>query len=296
MISLKDSVDLLSSFWRWWLKRRNPVHLQARRLLETFDAHGVSCTGINALLPPTLRLNAICWSSPEHLVPVLTQDHIEWTAGFFALDSKWLAGRSDAAHQVIDSYKSPQQLSAWFEVRAPHHYDRFKLYLITSSPAAYDQYTKGSYALVLEEFFEVDDDTFSRYYFLTNGAGFDHPPCVLHLMQVLAIAHHHKVIVRRALLADKDLWPVANGEGFIPTALNKNRGTPLEADHEFWQHFSGESPWLCDLRTACDASLLDAGLHSVAESVQRDRVRFKRSSSANQHEVGPLLSKAGNKI
>ncbi|GMQ55550.1 hypothetical protein [Halopseudomonas aestusnigri] len=276
VIGLKESVDLLTSSWRWWREQRNPVLLQARRLLETLDAHGVSCTEINALLPPALRLNAICWSSPTHLALALNQEHIEWANELFALNPKWLVGRSEVAHQLIDSYKSPQDLHHWFEEQEEHGHGRFRLYLITSAPTPYDQFSKAPYVVVLEELFDTVDDSLSRYYFLTAGAAFDHSPCVLHLMQILAIAHHHNVIMRRALVPEKDLWTVSQGEGLIPRCLEKGRGTVLNADHEFWGHFSGETPWLSEMRNLCNKSLLAAGLGAIVETVRRDRIRFQR--------------------
>tara|TARA_R110001592_G_scaffold174036_1_gene412865 strand:+ start:209 stop:964 length:756 start_codon:yes stop_codon:yes gene_type:complete len=250
--------------------------MQAKRLLNTFEAHGVACTEINALLPQSLQIPSISWSTAEHLSGALRQGHIDWANHFFDLDPGWLAGRSQGAHRAIDSYKAPEKLHEWFEAQGVQNYNRFKLYFATSSPTAFDQHTRGVFSVVLEEFFEVSDETHSRYYLLSEGAGFDHPPCVLHLIQIMAIAHHHRVIMRRCFLAEKDLHPLVSGEGLIPHWLFKNRGTTLNADHEFWSHFSGKPAWLEERRTECDASLIAAGLRNIVETVQRDRSRFGR--------------------
>lgn len=236
---------------------------------------------INALLPPELRLNAICWSAPQHLVAVMTQAHIEWTTAFFALEPRWLAGRTESAHESIDSYKSPEVLHRWFEARAQHHCNRFKLHFVTSLATPFDRHSEAEYAVVLEEFLETEDENLSRYYYLTAGAFFGHPPCVLHLLQILAIAHHHRVIMRRALVSEKGLSPLANGEGLIPLCLAKNRGTVVNADHEFWQHFSSDTPWLRELREACDSSLLAAGLHAVVGTIRRDRASYARPAAGS---------------
>lgn len=277
MISIKESVDMLASSWRWWRGQRNPVFMQAKRLLNTLEAHGVACTEINALLPQSLQIPSISWSTAEHLSGALTQGHIDWVNHFFDLDTGWLAGRSQGAHRTIDSYTAPEKLHEWFEAQGVHQYDRFRLYFATSSPTPFDQQTRGVFSVVLEEFFAVGDEAHSRYYLLSDGAGFDHPPCVLHLMQILAIAHHYKVIMRRCLLAEKDLHPLACGEGLIPHWLFKNRGTTLNADHEFWPHFSGKPAWLEEQRAMCDASLMAAGLHNVVETVRRGRSRVARA-------------------
>ncbi|MBA6421459.1 hypothetical protein [Pseudomonas sp. 5Ae-yellow] len=276
MITIKDTVDMISASWRWMRNQRNPVFLQAKRLLDTFEAHGVSSTEINALLPRVLQIPAICWSTPEHLSPVLTQGHIDWINDLFDLDPGWLNGRSQSAHRTINSYKSPERLNNWFEARSQLQSDRFKLHFVTSSAQSFNQQSRGVYSIVLEEFFDIADESFSRYYYLSLGAGFDHPPCVLHIMQVMAIAHYHRVIMRRCLLSERELLPLANGVGLIPTLLFKSRNSELNADHEFWSHFSGKPTWLEEQRAMCEASLTAAGLQNVVASVELDRIRFAR--------------------
>jgi len=276
VISLKESIDLLSGGVRWWRARRNPVRMQVGRLLETLDAHGVSCTEVNALIPFSLRLNAICWSSPEHLERALTQGHVDWVNEYFDLDPKWLVGRAQSPHRLILSYKVPQLLHDWFEAELKHGADCFCVHLITSSPSPFDQTARLPFSVVLERFFEVGEGNLSKYYYLTAGAAFDHDPCVLHLMQIFAIAHYHKVIIRRSLVPESDLWSVSNGEGLIPVCLSKNRGTLLVADYEFWGHLSGDSPWLQGLRSRCDASVLAAGLQQVVDRVREDRSRYRK--------------------
>lgn len=129
---------------------------------------------------------------------------------------------------------------------------------------------------MLEEFFDVDDGYLSRYYHLTQGSHFDHPPSVLHVMQVLALAHFHGAIMRRAVMSAANLHRLIHCQGLIPELLWKAKRHPLEADHEFWGHFSGDSPWLVQLRQDTEASLLNEGLHDVVAGINHDRQRFAR--------------------
>ncbi|MOA48928.1 hypothetical protein D3C78_1717430 [compost metagenome] len=82
--------------------------------------------------------------------------------------------------------------------------------------------------------------------------------------------------MRRAVTSAESLHRLSLCQGLIPELLWKAKPHPLEADHEFWGHFSGDSPWLVQLRQNTEASLLQAGLHDVVASINHDRERFAR--------------------
>lgn len=262
----------------WLQNRANPARRQAARILQAFEAHGVERTQINRLLPADLQLTQFELSTADELKKVIKQPHINWTVDFFALNPDWLDGISERAHTRIDSYKSPGKLHAWFRepARQADRGFRYKLHLLTSDSASITAASSGDYAVVLEEFFDVGDDYLSRYYHLTEGADFDHPPSVLHLMQVLALAHFHGAIMRRSVMSAASLYKLNHCTGLIPELLSKGRPHPLEADHEFWGHFPGDSSWLAQLRQDTEASLLSEGLHDVVASINHDRQRFAR--------------------
>lgn len=259
----------------WLQNRANPARRQAARILEAFEAHGFERTQINRLLPANLQLTQFELSTADELKKVIKQPHVDWVAGFFALNPNWLDGASGQAHRLIDSYKSPGELQAWFsDAPRPDDVAIYKLHLLTSDASAITPASSGYYAVVLEELSELGDDYLSRYYHLTDGAHFDHYPSVLHLMQILALAHLHGAIMRRAVLPKANLLQLSLCQGLIPQLLWKAKPHPLEADHEFWGHFYGDSPWLVQLREDTEASLLRAGLHEVVASINHDRQRF----------------------
>lgn len=262
-----------------WLKNRaNPARLQAARILQVFEAHNVERTQINRLSPPDLQLTQFEWSSADELKKVLKPAHIDWAAGFFALEPGWLDGVSNRVHTLIHSYKTPGNLHRWFLSHAAQGDQgvRYKLHLLTSDSSAITAASSGCYAVVLEEFLGEANGYLRRYYHLADGAHFDHYPCVVHLMQILAIAHFHGVIMRRAVIGTASLNKLSNCEGLIPELLYQARRHPLEADHEFWGHFSGVTHWLLNLRQHTETSLLEGGLHDVVASIHQDRQRFAR--------------------
>lgn len=202
----KDWIDLLQRLFAWLSERRNPVRQQAARVLATFEAHGVARTEINALLPEVLQLSAYQWSSADQLKLALRQAHLDWLNQHFALEEGWLTGKSDSAHQHPFSYKAPGKLHTWFqEHRTPEADLEFKLHLVTPDTREIGPDSEGYYALVLEQMDE-DLSVCRRFYHLTEGGDLKHWPSLIHLLQVLAIAHHHGAIMRRSQLDAASLY------------------------------------------------------------------------------------------
>ena len=276
MLSIKEILDLLMSAWRWTQRLRNPARGQAARVLRVFESHGIQATQINRHLPEELRLLAIQWSSPDHLKEVLTQRHIDWINDFFALDPLWLEGEAASPHRHIPSYKDPRSLFRWMaDLNSTGELGCFKVYLLMGNGAEISHLTQGDFAVVLEQFATTENGP-SQYFHLAQGGHFSHPPCVLHLMQILAIAHVNGAVMQRSILGSKDLISLANNVGMIPDALAKSRRHSLAADHELWGHYSGSSPWLENLRTETEKSLMGAGMQTVVSKLQADRVRWAR--------------------
>ncbi|MDF3935515.1 hypothetical protein [Pseudomonas citronellolis] len=279
----KDWIELLQRLFGWISDRRNPARRQAARVLATFEAHGVACTEINALLPASLQLTAYQWSNPDQLKLVLQQAHLDWINQHFALEPCWLSGTSNAAHQKIFSYKAPTELHQWF-MQHGHVAEgiEFRLYLITPDTHEIGPDTEGYYALILEQLGD-DLSACSRFFHLTEGGHFEHYPSLIHLLQVLAIAHYHGAIFQRSQLEASALYQLSHHQGLIPSWLDRCRPHPLEADHELWPHFSGHSPWLDALRAEAEEGLLLAGSTEVLERLHDDTQRFSRQPSS-----GPL--------
>lgn len=270
----KDWLDLLQRLFAWIVERRNPVRQQAARMLATFEAHGVARTEINARLPEALQLPAYQWSSPDQLKLVLRQAHLDWLNQRFALEDGWLTGQSESAHRHVLRYKSPGVLHEWFlQNRRPETDQTFRLRLITPDTSAFGPDSRGYYAVVLEQLDE-DQTADGRFYHLAEGGHFEHWPSLVHLLQVLAIAHYHGAILWRSQLDSASLYRLSHHKGLIPYWLDRCRPHPLEADHELWPHFSGHSPWLDELRADAEQGLRRAGLTEVIDRLQAGIHRF----------------------
>ncbi|MEK8081743.1 hypothetical protein [Pseudomonas sp. XK-1] len=277
----KDWIDLLQRLFAWLSERRNPVRQQAARVLATFEAHSVARTEINALLPETLQLSAYQWSSADQLKLALRQAHLDWLNLHFALEEGWLTGQSDSAHLHLFSYKAPGELHQWFqEHRTPDANFEFKLHLLMPDAHEIGPDSAGYYSLVLEQMDE-DHSVCRRFYHLTEGGDLKHWPSLIHLLQVLAIAHHHGAIMRRSQLDAASLYQLSHHKGLIPNWLDRCRPHPLEADHELWPHYSGHSPWLDELRADAEQGLRRTGLAEVIETLHHDTQRFSRHPSSD---------------
>jgi hypothetical protein len=100
---------------------------------------------------------------------------------------------------------------------------------------AYSPASQGYFTVILEELFDTENDYQSRYYHLTNGDHFEHPPCLLHLMQILPITNHHNLMLCRSVLPAASLYQLSHLSGLIPDWLMKTKPHALEADQEFWE-------------------------------------------------------------
>ncbi|EGH72837.1 hypothetical protein [Pseudomonas syringae] len=277
MPNFKDLLDLLLAVWRWIQGRKNPAYAQAARILRALNAHGVKPTQINSRLPENLRLKTVEWSSAERLKDALTQGQIDWFNNYLKLDPYWVEGVADRPHIHISCYKNPRRFQEWLTQNhfSEHGLD-FKLHLITVDGSEISAASSGPYAVVLQAYGREDEEI-SRYYHLMEGARFDHRPGVVHLMELLAIAHCHGIILQRSILPLAKLAQLSNHNGLIPEHLWKCRPNRLAADHEFWGHFSGNGPWLTGLRDEAESNLVKAALPSLVGIVNADRVRFARS-------------------
>ena len=70
-------------------------------------------------LLPNLQLTQFELSTADDLMKAIKQSHGDWVADLLALNSDWLDGASEQAHTLIHSYKSPDELQAWFSDHAP---------------------------------------------------------------------------------------------------------------------------------------------------------------------------------
>ena len=272
----RDWIDLLTSLFRWFSRQRNPARQMASRVIEVFETHGIGRTSINKLLPENLRLPIHQWTSPDALAEALHQNHIDWICQRFALTHGWLTGESEAAHEEVFSYKAPGFLHPWFLQHRTGDSLEFKLHVLTPDMSEIGPRSRGNFALVLEHM-SADDGEPSRFYHLTNGAHFEHYPCLVHLVQVMAIAHHHHAIPRRWRLNPEDLHRLAHQQGLIPCYLAKARSNlQIQGDHELWPHFSGESRWLSALRSEAEKGLLAAQLTDIIDTLHRNTRRFAR--------------------
>ncbi|MNZ43879.1 hypothetical protein D3C78_614920 [compost metagenome] len=280
-MSIKDLLDITTSIFKFAYRQRNPVRQQASRVLRVFEAHDISRTQINRVIPHHLRLPALKWTNPDELKGELTQEHLDWIQEFFALEPAWLDGLADEANLEISSYKDPKHLHDWLLANKTRDGGlNFRLYFVSSLDGPFDEASEGHFAVILEQLVDVDEyESLSRFYHLTPGAHFTHSPCVLHLAQVLAIAYYHGAMMCRLRLKPRDVYQLSHNRGLIAEWIAIAKPHHLEADHELWEHYSGSPPTFTALRREAEQSLIDAGMAGLVSSIRDDRDRFMRRGS-----------------
>lgn len=274
-MDVMDGLKVVTSGYHWVMGLLNPARQLSSRVLEVLDAHGVSRSRINALLPQQLRLPAMAWSNADQLKLVIHQGHIDWLIERFDLQREWLEGDSHSANTHIFCYKQPELLSEWLISHSRTKcFTDLRLHVVVSD--SFDAHRpRGPFAIILEVLAEDKIDNASRFYHVGEGAYFEHYPCLIHLVQVQAITHCHGAIMWRSTLHRSALDQLSRNIGLIPALLHKRRShNSHAADHELWSHFSGSAPWLTTLRQEAMSGLRAAGLGEIVDRVELDQARY----------------------
>lgn len=273
-MDVMDGLKSVSSGYQWIIGILNPARQLSSRVLQVLNAHGVSRSRINALLPQPLRLPAMAWSNADQLKLVIHQGHIDWLIERFDLQREWLEGHSHSANTHIFCYKQPALLNEWLISRTrTNQSNDLRLHVVVSND--FDaNHPRGPFAIVLEVLAEDGIDNASRFYHLGEGAYFEHYPCQIHLVQIQAIAHCHGAIMWRSTLRRRALDKLSCNVGVIPHWLSQRHYHRQTADHELWSHFSGSTLWLSALRQDAMEGLRAAGLDNIVERIEADQARY----------------------
>jgi hypothetical protein len=217
--SIKSLADMMASAWRWRQDRRDPVRLQAERLIRAFEAYGVRRQQIVRLLPADMRISASSFSTADKLKDVLSPALLDWTARHLALNRPWLDGLDDEQpHLVFDEYKNESAYRAWFEDRRISNSETHRFLYVWSPviPTPRDR-PSGPLCLVYEEIGEgLDGKELSRYWRLSRGWDVHHAPCVTGMLAVAAIARSQGIDVIGRVVSQSWLRQFEVGAVFAP--------------------------------------------------------------------------------
>lgn len=224
---IRWALESLVALLKGQRSQRQPLFRQAERLLEAFRAHGVPPHQLPRLMPEAIRLRPQDVTSPETLAGHLRLEHLDWANTTLAVRRDWLDLESDQPHQVVHIYKQPDMLYRWLQGRASVRSDRFgSIHVVTEAPFEEPSVAHGRFVVIYEEgFAEIDDKSLSRYWYLSEGSHFEHPPCVIDLLGILTIAEHFCLLPVGHVVGDATLLAAESGSlGLLPPILKRSRG------------------------------------------------------------------------
>ena len=105
-------LGLVSKAWGWLRDRLGPARVQAQRLIQAFEAYGIARQQIPRLLPASVTLTSVAFSSPDKLKGHLTPLVLHWAAEHLAIHRSWLEGVGAHAPQQSPGRLPPSALSA----------------------------------------------------------------------------------------------------------------------------------------------------------------------------------------
>ena len=224
---IRWSLESLLSAFKGQRRRREPLFRQAERLLGAFEAHGVPPHQLPRLMPESIRLTPQQTGSTEAFASDLRIEHLDWASKELALRRDWLDLEGDQPHHVIHVYKQPRLLFQWLQEREMVRGNRFgSVHVLTEAIFEDPGIADGRFVVIYEEGFnEIDEKSLSRYWYLSEGSHFDHSPCVIDLLGILAIAEHFTLMPVGHVISEAATLSAEQGTlGLIPSALKRKRG------------------------------------------------------------------------
>lgn len=224
-------VELLLALFRRLRRRRQPLFRQASRMLQAFDVHGVPQHQLPRLMPTALRLTLQQVATPAVLADHLLVEHLDWASETLALRRDWLDLQGEQPHREVHVYKNPWALYQWFEQRQTVREGRAaSVHVLTEGAFNGPDEARGRFVVVYEEAFsEIDDKPLSRYWYLSEGARFEHRACIVDLLGILTIAEHFAMLsVGRVVPKATTRAAEAGTLGLLPLALQRGRGWRLQ--------------------------------------------------------------------
>jgi hypothetical protein len=221
------SIESLLALFKGERHRRQPLVRQASRMLEAFDAHGVPPHQLPRLMPEALRLKPQEVTSPAVLANHLRVEHLDWASEVLALRRDWLDLEGEQPHHEVRVYKNPRALYQWFQDRQAIRGDRSgSVHVLTEGAFKNPGEARGRFIVIYEEAFaEIDDKSLSRYWYLSGGCFFEHPPCVIDLLGILTIAEHFALWAVGHVVSASSTHAAETGAlGLLPRALTRSRG------------------------------------------------------------------------
>lgn len=245
--------------------RTDAFRLEAQRVIDAFQAHGLAPNEVARLLPEALGLNA----SPAVLGDVTElKRHLNqispWATATLALDPHWVRGKGSEPHRRIHSYKHISELTTFFREREAADDDgavglteRYQLHFYKQDDRPLSE-SRGTFVVLLtEEFAQLEGESFYRTYYLTEGHHFEHSPCVVHLLQIVAHALHYRVFMSGHVLAAKHLAALDKGNGFASDLTSEASGLLWYPEDVFFRPLDGDLGWNLAARDLLEESLQD---------------------------------------
>lgn len=245
---IKLIFDGMGKLYRHWLIRRDPIRVQAQRVLDVFAAHRVAPTQIRRLLPEQFSIPMQDFASAGTLKTHLTPALLDWVSEFFALNRSWLDGVSAEPHQSLCCYKHPLDFAHWLAEHKSGEPFQFRLFVLKPSKRPLIPDSDEDIVITLEERIAYLDDQAIYRYFLFDGNGpLSHYPVIRSLLGMCTVADKARCIVKGRVIAQNDCDAIEAGRLLVPQGLRKSRDS-WEPDSMLFQSPANDSSWQAQLR------------------------------------------------
>lgn len=215
----KGVIEIVVKGVQWLAGKRDPVRLQAQRLINAFEAHHIARQQIARLLPESLNVSSIGFSSADNLRGSVSPRLLDWASEYLKLSRSWLDGISEQPHVRIDHYKDEERYSSWLRERLLVEPDvnRHIVVWATEIPKLSWSNAPGYLTIAyVETGASLDGAELSRYWLLSYQWPADHVPCVESMLKIVRLARDLDIMVVGRLVNARTLGRLERGRLFAP--------------------------------------------------------------------------------
>lgn len=216
----KKLIDIFNDGRERWRESHSPTRLQAKRLVQAFEAHKIEKQQILRLLPPGFDIKPTAFSRAENLEEYMTPSLLDWAAEFLVLDRRWLDGVVNNPHMVVDGYKDEAVYQEWLEERIKSEPDKRRtLFVWATSDLAASHNAKGFFSVVYAEYDVIlDGQDLTRYWRFSDQWPADHRPCIDSLVKLVQICKSLEIRVVGRIVSRKALTKFEKRKSFASQA------------------------------------------------------------------------------
>lgn len=227
-ISVKMILDFFIKICALTIEIFNPISKQSRRLILAFECAGIKKQQIPRIIPSHIKIPMEAFGSSLKLAKHISTDLLHWAEKFLDINPNWIDGTSESRYVQFDSYKDLNGYCSLIDEQIKEHESAsLILHIFAENPSDNIIESSGKFCVVLEtSFYAFGEVRARKHKIISYGWSFDHIPCFVEVMCLIALCEWKGVVSRMHKVSEKNLKQLEEGEVFVSRIIRKKSGGP----------------------------------------------------------------------